>query len=165
MKIFLLFSLSSASAYTLTEYGRNTSDGYVVTTNLKARDPTTDIYDYSWIKNWAAIGDSFTAGIGSGNPLSESKSDTDCSRYDYSYPSILNRFFGGSIQSFQYPACSGATSADIYNQVSALPNNLDLVVLSAGGNDLCLVSNIWTSSLFIAHEYRLQSYPIVFSIR
>jgi hypothetical protein len=37
-------------------------------------------------------------------------------------------------------ACSGANSQDIQGQISALPSGLDLVLMTAGGNDLCLVS-------------------------
>lgn len=32
--------------------------------NGRANDPT----DFSWVKRWAAVGDSFTAGIGAGSP-------------------------------------------------------------------------------------------------
>lgn len=31
--------------------------------DLVTRDPTTDVNDFSWIKTWSAVGDSFTAGI------------------------------------------------------------------------------------------------------
>lgn len=107
---------------------------------LLSRDPSTDAEDFSWVKNWAAVGDSFTAGIGSGNVYSSRSADRSCSRYDYSYPSIMNQYFGNSVKSFTYAACSGATSVDIASQISALPTGLDLAVLTAGGNDLCLVS-------------------------
>jgi lysophospholipase L1-like esterase len=98
--------------------------------------------DYSWVRNWAAVGDSFTAGIGSGNLYSELDNDLDCSRYDYTYPTIINRYFEPSVRRFTYTACSGATTPDIYKQITALPTGLDLVVMSAGGNDLCLVRDL-----------------------
>lgn len=107
---------------------------------LSTRNPAIDPEDFSWIANWAAVGDSFTAGIGSGNVYSARKADVSCSRYDYSYPSIMNQFFGGSVDSFTYSACSGATSIDIAAQIDALTGGLDLAVITAGGNDLCLVS-------------------------
>ncbi len=107
--------------------------------DLVVRDPKTDVNDFSWIKTWSAVGDSFTAGIGSGNLLTDHPEDLACSRYDYSYASIMNRYFGSSVSSFTYSACSGATSVDIDKQINALPNGQDLVVLTAGGNDLCLV--------------------------
>ncbi len=108
--------------------------------DLVTRDPLTDVDDFSWIQTWSAVGDSFTAGIGSGKLLSDDPSDVKCSRYDYSYPAIMNRFFGPSVTSFTYTACSGAVTPDISSQIDALPHGQDLVVLTAGGNDLCLVS-------------------------
>lgn len=113
---------------------------------LSARNPALDPLDFSWITKWAAVGDSFTAGIGSGNVLSSRKADRSCSRYDYSYPVIMNQFFGGSVDSFTYSACSGATSIDIASQIEDLPMGLDLAVMTAGGNDLCLVGQIPTKT-------------------
>ena len=98
-----------------------------------------DPADFSWIRRWAAIGDSFTAGIGSGNLYSQEHDDWKCSRYDHAYPAIINNALGPSVQNFQYVACSGDRSVQIYDQVSKLNGNLDLVIMTAGGNDLCLV--------------------------
>lgn len=95
--------------------------------------------DFSWIKRWAAIGDSFTAGIGAGQLYSESKSDRDCSRYDRSYAAVMYRRFGPSVKLFENVACTGARSTGILQQAQDLPKDLDLVVMTAGGNDLCLV--------------------------
>ncbi|CAG8122912.1 unnamed protein product [Penicillium salamii] len=108
---------------------------------LSDRDPAFDPLDFSWVANWAAVGDSFTAGIGSGNVYSSRKEDKACSRYDYSYPSIMNQFFGSSVSNFTYLACSGDTSVDIAAQIARLSKGLDLAVMTAGGNDLCLVSS------------------------
>jgi len=99
-----------------------------------------DPADFSWIKRWAAIGDSFTAGIGSGNLYSQENGDFKCSRYDHSYPAIINNALGPTIQDFQFVACSGDRSVQIYDQVSKMNGNLDLVIMTAGGNDLCLVN-------------------------
>ncbi|PYH81906.1 SGNH hydrolase, partial [Aspergillus uvarum CBS 121591] len=107
-----------------------------------SRDTSTDPEDFSWIKTWAAVGDSFTAGIGSGNVYSSKSDDKSCSRYDYSYPAIMNQFFGGSVSNFTYAACSGATSVDIASQIEGLSSGLDFAVMTAGGNDLCLTSII-----------------------
>lgn len=105
------------------------------------RDPS----DFSWVKRWAAVGDSYTAGIGSGAPLgnylTEQPGETDwyCARYDTSYPVIVNNALGPSVENFQFEACSGDRTGGVYNQIKALSGNLDLVMLTAGGNDLCLV--------------------------
>ena len=96
--------------------------------------------DFSWVKKWAAVGDSFTAGIGSGDGTWNDNQDSiDCSRYDYTYPTIINNVLGRSVSQFTYSACSGAITPEIYKQIQALDDDMDLVVLTAGGNDLCLV--------------------------
>lgn len=107
--------------------------------DLSARASSVNPLDFSWIKKWAAVGDSFTAGIGSGNTYSSKKDDIACSRYDYSYPAIMNQFFGRSVTDFTYLACSGDASVDIADQIAKLSTGLDLAVMTAGGNDLCLV--------------------------
>lgn len=99
-----------------------------------------DPADFGWIHRWAAIGDSFTAGIGSGNLYSRQKEDYDCSRYDHAYPALVNNAFGPAVEDFQYTACSGDRSQQIFDQVSKMQGNLDLVMMTAGGNDLCLVN-------------------------
>ncbi|PWY71579.1 SGNH hydrolase [Aspergillus sclerotioniger CBS 115572] len=100
--------------------------------------------DFTWIRNWAAIGDSYTAGIGSGDLWSERQEDYKCSRYDLSYPVLLKHAIGPQVQDFQYLACSGDRLADIYKQAGELRRMQDLVVLTAGGNDLCLADIIKT---------------------
>lgn len=104
----------------------------------RADDPTS----FAWVHRLAAIGDSFTAGIGSGNQLGDvfhRRDDWKCSRYDLSYPMLINNLIGPSIDDFQFPACSGDRSVGIYEQVQAMNGDLDMVIMTAGGNDLCLV--------------------------
>ncbi|KAI4703610.1 hypothetical protein J4E89_010031 [Alternaria sp. Ai002NY15] len=111
-----------------------------------------------WIKRWAAIGDSYTAGIGAGRSLghritadevaiiepdglSEVRDNWRCARYDMSYPKVIEAQFGAHIESdggFQYLACSGDRSEQIYQQAQALEGKLDFVTFTSGGNDLCL---------------------------
>jgi lysophospholipase L1-like esterase len=105
-----------------------------------ARD--SDPSDYSWIRKWSAVGDSFTAGIGSGDLYSDNDNSWECSRYSYTYPVIMNHFFGSSVEKFTYTACSGAISTGIFEQINALDDDQDLVIFTAGGNDLCLVRSI-----------------------
>ncbi|KAK5659398.1 hypothetical protein OQA88_1491 [Cercophora sp. LCS_1] len=107
-----------------------------------------DPSDFSWIKKWAAVGDSYTAGIGSGNPLGNPTLDDPentnwyCSRYDTSWPMIVNDALGSSVEKFHFVACSGDRTGGIYRQIQNLPGDLDLVMLTAGGNDLCLAKLI-----------------------
>ncbi|KAK1758817.1 SGNH hydrolase-type esterase domain-containing protein [Echria macrotheca] len=103
--------------------------------------------DFGWVKKWAAIGDSFTAGIGSGHQLGSAvmlDRAWKCSRYDYSWPQIVNQALGSSVQKFQFEACSGDRSGGIYDQVDLIDSGLDLVMMTAGGNDLCLAGMIKT---------------------
>lgn len=111
-----------------------------VSSLIQTRDQK--LTDLNWIENWAAVGDSYTAGIGSGQLFRGKSEDHACSRYDQSYPVILDRMFGPGVKSFAFKACSGARTADIKEQIRGLNDNLDLVVMSAGGNDLCLSSII-----------------------
>jgi lysophospholipase L1-like esterase len=115
-----------------------TVDGGVPELFRRAGDPTS----FAWVHRLAAIGDSFTAGIGSGNQLGDvfhRQNDWKCSRYDLSYPMLINNLIGPSINDFQFPACSGDRSVQINEQVRNLKGNLNMVVMTAGGNDLCLV--------------------------
>lgn len=111
--------------------------------------------DFTWVKRWAVIGDSYTAGIGSGAPLGRGwdeelqitlpngmvsgHGDWYCSRYDMSYPMIVDRMFGSHVEDFQFLACSGDRTGQIFQQAQHLKGNLDLLLMTAGGNDLCLV--------------------------
>ncbi|OTB01253.1 hypothetical protein M426DRAFT_64490 [Hypoxylon sp. CI-4A] len=104
-----------------------------------------DPASFGWIRRWAAVGDSFTAGIGAGHHtggIFRNRANWRCSRYHQSYPMVLNRAFGRAVNDFQFVACSGDRSEDIYQQVKNLNGDLNLVVLTAGGNDLCLASMI-----------------------
>ncbi|KZL71568.1 hypothetical protein CI238_12144 [Colletotrichum incanum] len=107
-----------------------------------------------FVQRWAAIGDSFTAGIGSGSRMGLPPVHSDewyCSRYTYTWPHMVDRAIGASKKDFQYPACSGARSAGIYNQANDLKGDLDVVMLTAGGNDLCLAAMI-SSCVMLAYD-------------
>jgi lysophospholipase L1-like esterase len=137
----LLALLSLTNAYVVTRHHlHNETSSPLVPPELvkRAGDPA----DFGWIKRWAAVGDSFTAGIGSGTQLGgifHNNEDWVCSRYDRSYPMVLNRAFGPAVEDFQFKACSGDRSEGIYKQVNEMNGNLDFVTMTAGGNDLCLV--------------------------
>lgn len=87
------------------------------------------------------------AGIGSGHQLGNSLTLDDawkCSRYDYSWTKIVDHALGSSVKNFQFAACSGDRTDGIYEQVDELRNSLDVVMMTAGGNDLCLGAMIKT---------------------
>ncbi|KAI2997014.1 hypothetical protein CBS147346_9006 [Aspergillus niger] len=106
------------------------------------------ITDLTFIRTWAAIGDSYTAGIGAGDLWSDRKEDYKCSRYDKSYVALLKHLLGPQVEKFSYKACSGARTGDIYNQARELDKFHDLIVMTGGGNDLCL-SDIITTCIFL----------------
>jgi lysophospholipase L1-like esterase len=144
--LFLVGTVARAAVVQLgpTFGAQNDTTPYPKNILLEKRDSTTDPTDFRWLKRWAAVGDSYTAGIGSGSALIWWPWSTDwkCSRYDHSYPVLVNNFLGSSVDDFQYTACSGDRSVQIINQIQNLKGNLDAVLLTAGGNDLCLVSPI-----------------------
>lgn len=103
----------------------------------KEQIPLEDVPSkFPWIRKFASIGDSYAAGLGAGTRL-----DWSCSRYSHAYPYLLqNSLFGhDSKRTHQFLACTGATSTMILEtQVPALDTNLDLITISAGGNDIGL---------------------------
>ncbi|KAF1352947.1 hypothetical protein EJ07DRAFT_183145 [Lizonia empirigonia] len=114
------------------------------------------------IKRWAAIDDSYTAGTGAGRPLGhminadevaikvpdgleEIRDNWKCSRYNMAYPKFIETQFGAHVEKdggFQYLACNGNRSEQIYQQAKALKGELDFVTFTAGGNGLCLAQII-----------------------
>ncbi len=101
------------------------------------RDNTPDPSNPSWIGNYAAIGDSYAAGIGAGTVLN-GNGDAACSRYDGATPVLLNNILGAKSK-FQFLACSGDESPHVKDQVTKLADNSqDLLMISAGGNDALL---------------------------
>ena len=96
-------------------------------------------YDHSDIKHWAALGDSFAAGIGAGKSI-----DRDCSRYDQAYPAVINDnedvWRKKDDRKFEFLACSGAKTEDVLKkQIPMLQDaSLDMATLSISGNDIGL---------------------------
>ena len=84
---------------------------------LRSFCQSSDPDDLSFIKKWAAIGDSYAAGIGAGNVV-----DKGCSRYDGSYANLVNVQLDEDTSSidFTYVACSGAKIPDITAQANSL---------------------------------------------
>ena len=97
---------------------------------------SSDPDDLSFIKKWAAIGDSYAAGIGAGSVV-----DKSCSRYDGSYANLVNVQLGEDTTNidFTYIACSGAKVPAITAQANSLHGGQQMITISAGGNDAQLV--------------------------
>jgi hypothetical protein len=89
-------------------------------------DPKSDTDYQEWITQWAAIGDSYSAGIGAGKRI-----DQACSRYDLSYPYLMenpDRMGPHGLSNLQFLSCSGYTSVQVLNeQIPKLQPDDDLV--------------------------------------
>jgi len=84
---------------------------------LRQAQESADLDNQSWIQNWAALGDSYAAGIGSG-----SRTNFPCSRYNLSYPALMSiddRMGSNPNRKFTFWACSGHT-IDYITNVKAL---------------------------------------------
>ncbi|KAF1849905.1 SGNH hydrolase [Cucurbitaria berberidis CBS 394.84] len=107
-------------------------------TDGAAADPS----DLSYVKSWAALGDSYAAGIGSGKPLGDifHRDPWFCSRWDQSYPYLMHQSEELNGKDFKYHACSGWTSTQIREkQVPKLNDkSQQIITLSSGGNDVYL---------------------------
>ncbi|KAL9593257.1 MAG: hypothetical protein Q9219_007626, partial [cf. Caloplaca sp. 3 TL-2023] len=135
----LVPTFAAAWTFPSATWARSSSFRSHGSTYLNPRQGPSSPFDHSSIKSYAALGDSFAAGIGAGARLT-GWGDYYCSRYDSSYPSIINAdpSLGDSKgRSFQYFACSGAVTADVVkSQIPGLKDSsLDLVTLTIGGND------------------------------
>lgn len=79
---------------------------------------------------YAALGDSYSAGVGAPPP----DLDAACLRSSRGYPPLWRR--SHPVSEFDFLACSGATTSDVRaTQVPALPADADLVTITIGGND------------------------------
>ncbi|MFJ9951645.1 SGNH/GDSL hydrolase family protein [Kitasatospora sp. NPDC091207] len=93
--------------------------------------------------NYAALGDSYASGLGSGSYTSESGS---CKRSTNAYPYLWKNAHAPS--SFSFVACSGARTGDVLNnQLSVLNSGTTLVSISVGGNDAGFAGTMQTCVL------------------
>ncbi|KAK3940427.1 SGNH hydrolase-type esterase domain-containing protein [Diplogelasinospora grovesii] len=116
---------------------------------MPRQDADFDETDLTFISNLAAIGDSYSAGIGAGDRLGnigqalDKQSDWACSRYDHSYPYLVygDPRFGDGYPNFQFLSCSGAVTVDVLeHQIPNLNGNQDAIMLSISGNDVELTN-------------------------
>ncbi|KAG2019298.1 hypothetical protein GB937_005212 [Aspergillus fischeri] len=112
--------------------------------HFMARDTADfDQSDLSFITRMAAIGDSYSTGIGAGNRI-QTDADWACSRYDHSYPYLIHndpQLGDPEARTFQFVSCSGAVTADALDkQIPQISGNQQVILLSVGGNDAELSS-------------------------
>jgi lysophospholipase L1-like esterase len=78
---------------------------------------------------YAALGDSYSAGVGGGDQNGR------CQRSPHGYPHLITKT--KTIVLSRFVACSGATTSDVLDtQIDALDPQIDLVTITIGGNDL-----------------------------
>lgn len=93
--------------------------------------------------NYAALGDSYSSGVGAGNYTSESGS---CYRSYNAYPYLWKNAHSPS--SFDFAACSGAQTTDVINnQLGGLNSSTTLVSITIGGNDAGFANTMETCVL------------------
>lgn len=86
---------------------------------------------------YAALGDSYSSGVGTGSYTL----DSTCKRSIYAYPYLWTQKHAGTTLSFV--ACSGATTSDVLaKQLSAVTGSTTLVSMTIGGNDIGFASLI-----------------------
>ncbi|HEY9474129.1 MAG TPA: SGNH/GDSL hydrolase family protein [Mycobacteriales bacterium] len=90
--------------------------------------------------DYAALGDSYSSGVGT------SGATGDCLRSPQGYPQLWVNTH--AVSSFQFAACSGATTDDVLaNQLTALNAGTDLVSITIGGNDTGFADTLTTCQL------------------
>lgn len=98
--------------------------------------------------NYVAMGDSYSSGVGTGSYTV----DSACKRSIYAYPYLFTQKH--TMGSFDFVACSGATTSDlIAKQLPYLKSTTNLVTMTIGGNDIgfaglieqCTLSNCATA--------------------
>ncbi|MGW9244929.1 SGNH/GDSL hydrolase family protein [Streptomyces badius] len=81
---------------------------------------------------YAALGDSYSSGVGAGSYISDSG---ECRRSTAAYPYLWQA--ANSPASFDFVACSGATTSSVASsQLGVLSASTSLVSVTAGGNDV-----------------------------
>lgn len=91
---------------------------------------------------YAALGDSYSSGVGTGSYTL----DSTCKRSVYAYPYLWAQKHAGTALSFV--ACSGAKTSDVLStQIQAVTASTTLVTLTVGGNDVGFANLIYQCTL------------------
>lgn len=77
-------------------------------------------------KTYVALGDSYSAGVGTGSP------ENECFQSKEGYPALIAGATGWKLD---YRACSGADVAKVAGQVTQMATHAEIVTVTAGGND------------------------------
>jgi lysophospholipase L1-like esterase len=93
-------------------------------------------------QTYAALGDSYSSGVGTGSYSLNS----GCKRGVYAYPYLYTQAHPGT--SLSFVACSGAKTSDLLaTQVQAVTSATTLVTMTIGGNDIGFSNLIYQCTL------------------
>jgi lysophospholipase L1-like esterase len=91
---------------------------------------------------YAALGDSYSSGVGTGSYTL----DSACKRSVYAYPYLWAQKHAGTTLSFV--ACSGATTSDLLTkQLPSVTTSTTLLTMTIGGNDIGFANLIYQCTL------------------
>jgi lysophospholipase L1-like esterase len=91
---------------------------------------------------YAALGDSYSSGVGTGSYTL----DSACKRSAYAYPYLWAKAHAATALSFV--ACSGAKTSDVLStQIQAVTGSTTLVTMTIGGNDIGFANLIYQCTL------------------
>ena len=91
---------------------------------------------------YAALGDSYSSGVGTGSYTL----DSACKRSVYAYPYLWTQKHTGT--SLSFVACSGAKTSDLLaNQIQTVTSATTLVTMTIGGNDIGFANLIYQCTL------------------
>ena len=92
--------------------------------------------------NYAALGDSYSSGVGTGSYTL----DSACKRSVYAYPYLYTQKHPGT--SLSFVACSGAKTSNLLStQIQAVTSATTLVTMTIGGNDIGFADLIYQCTL------------------
>jgi lysophospholipase L1-like esterase len=92
--------------------------------------------------DYAALGDSYSSGVGTGSYTL----DSACKRGVYAYPYLWTQKHTGT--SLSFVACSGAKTSDVLaSQIQSVTSTTSLVTMTIGGNDIGFASLIYQCTL------------------
>ncbi|MFD2419284.1 SGNH/GDSL hydrolase family protein [Amycolatopsis pigmentata] len=84
--------------------------------------------------NYAALGDSYAAGVGAGGTAVDASDPNKCLRNTNAYPELYAKANSATLD---FQACSGATTATVLkDQLGKLSSSTNLVSITVGGNDV-----------------------------
>ncbi len=109
-------------------------------------------------KTYVALGDSYSAGEGV-EPFITPSDTNGCHRSHAAYAKLLDESPGLNLELSAFVACSGATTASLQDgangepsQLNVLSQNVDVVTVTIGGNDIDFVGFATDCAIYDCHD-------------